>query len=70
MASLLRDAGYRTALIGKWHLGSLPKYGPLKSGYDEFWGMCGGGVDYFRHGNSAPTSDLWDGDARSRKPAT
>lgn len=63
IASLLRGAGYRTTLIGKWHLGSLPKYGPLKSGYDEFWGLYGGGVDYFRHGFGGRT-DLWDGETR------
>ena len=63
MPSLLRAAGYRTTLIGKWHLGSLPKFGPLKSGYDEFWGLYGGGVDYFRHGFGG-RSDLWDGETR------
>lgn len=31
MPSLLRDAGYATALIGKWHMGYLPWFGPLKS---------------------------------------
>ncbi len=63
MPSLLRAAGYRTTLIGKWHMGSLPKFGPLKSGYDEFWGIYGGGVDYFRHGFGG-RSDLWDGETR------
>ncbi|PQA87647.1 sulfatase family protein [Hyphococcus luteus] len=48
LPSLLRDAGYRTTLIGKWHLGSPPDYGPLKSGYDRFYGVYGGG-DYFQH---------------------
>ena len=61
VASLLREAGYRTTLVGKWHLGSLPRYGPLKSGYDEFWGLYGGGIDYFRHGFGG-RSDLWDGE--------
>jgi len=63
MPSLMRAAGYRTTLIGKWHLGSLPRFGPLKSGYDEFWGIYGGGVDYFRHGFGG-RSDLWDGETR------
>ena len=35
---MLRDAGYRTALIGKWHLGYPPHFGPLRSGYEEFFG--------------------------------
>ncbi len=64
LPSLLRDAGYTTALIGKWHLGRLPHYGPLKSGYDQFWGMRGGAVDYFTHAN-AMGPDLWDDDTRT-----
>src|SRR5271168_3489916 len=36
LPSLLKKVGYGTALIGKWHLGGLPEYGPLKSGYDHF----------------------------------
>jgi arylsulfatase A-like enzyme len=61
IASLLRGAGYRTSLIGKWHLGGLPSFGPLKSGYDEFWGLYGGGVDYYRH-DFGGRPDLWDGE--------
>ena len=33
LPSLLRAAGYRTALIGKWHLGYPPHFSPLRSGY-------------------------------------
>lgn len=61
MPSLLRKSGYSTWLIGKWHLGALPKYGPLLSGYDHFWGFRGGGVDYFSH-DLAGRPDLWDDD--------
>jgi arylsulfatase A-like enzyme len=46
LPALLRDAGYRTTLIGKWHLGYLPRYSPLKSGYDEFFGIMGGYTGY------------------------
>lgn len=61
MASLLRDAGYATALIGKWHLGSLPWFGPLQSGYDEFFGHRAGAADFFSHAGFGG-HDLWEGD--------
>ena len=60
LPSLLRDAGYHTALVGKWHLGELPEYCPLLSGFAEFWGIRGGGVDYFTHELDG-VGDLWDG---------
>lgn len=62
VASELRKIGYATSLIGKWHLGNLPKYGPLQSGYDHFWGFRSGGVDYFTHQGANGKPDLWDGD--------
>lgn len=62
VASLLRDAGYATALVGKWHLGYPPEFGPLKSGYDEFFGSLSGGLDYFLHCSGDRTHDLWDGE--------
>jgi arylsulfatase A-like enzyme len=65
LASLLRDAGYATALVGKWHLGFPPHFGPLKSGYQEFFGAMSGGLDYFTHCDSSGTHDLWDGEAES-----
>ncbi|MCZ2293215.1 MAG: sulfatase-like hydrolase/transferase [Burkholderiales bacterium] len=62
LPSLLQAAGYDTALIGKWHLGHPPQYGPLKSGYAEFFGPLGGAVDYFSHLGPSGTHDLWEGD--------
>lgn len=47
MANRLKDLGYVTGLIGKWHLGDEPQFHPLKRGFDEFWGYTGGGHDYF-----------------------
>lgn len=49
IASVLRDQGYRTKLVGKWHLGEPPRHGPLRHGYDEFFGIVEGAADYFRH---------------------
>jgi arylsulfatase A-like enzyme len=63
LPSLLKSAGYRTALVGKWHLGYPPAFSPLRSGYDEFFGPMSGGVDYFTHCDSRGTHDLWQGEA-------
>lgn len=62
LPSLLKKAGYSSTLIGKWHLGTLPKFGPLQSGYDHFYGFRGGAVDYYSHLGDGRTEDLWDDD--------
>jgi arylsulfatase A-like enzyme len=46
---LLKNAGYDTALVGKWHLGLLPQFHPLRHGFDEFYGFLGPGADYASH---------------------
>ena len=53
LPSLLKKAGYGTTLVGKWHLGELPDFSPLKSGYDQFFGILGCCADYFNHGAEA-----------------
>jgi arylsulfatase A-like enzyme len=67
LPSLLREAGYATTLIGKWHLGVLPNFGPLQSGYDRFWGIRTGAIDYYTHKNPRGEDDLWDGDTSIRQ---
>ena len=57
LPSLLKKAGYGTTLVGKWHLGALPKFGPLQSGYDHFYGFREGSSDYYAH-----DSNLWNDD--------
>jgi arylsulfatase A-like enzyme len=47
LADRLKELGYITGLVGKWHLGNEPHFHPLKRGFDEFWGYTGGGHDYF-----------------------
>src|SRR5437867_4652475 len=60
LPSLLRKSGYGTTLVGKWHLGVLPTFGPLQSGYDHFFGFRGGAVDYYSHNGTDQKPDLWD----------
>ena len=55
VASRLKEAGYATALIGKWHMGWKPEFGPNRHGYDEFFGILSGAADYFTH-----SGDLWE----------
>src|ERR1700681_3351202 len=62
LPSLLKKAAYGTTLIGKWHLGVLPRFGPLKSGYDHFYGFRGGALDYYMHAGTDHRDDLWDDD--------
>ena len=71
LPSLLKTAGYQTALVGKWHLGRPPAFGPRLSGYDRFFGFHSGVLDYFTHKFGPPhtdTEDLWEDDQKVRVP--
>ena len=69
VASLLKGNGYETSLVGKWHLGWKPEFGPNRHGFDEFFGFLSGSADYFTHkasdgrgGERGPggSPDLWE----------
>lgn len=47
LPAALRQAGYRSAAIGKWHLGDAPRFLPQRRGFDEFFGFSGGGYNYY-----------------------
>ena len=49
IAEHLKSYGYKTGLIGKWHLGATMDHGPLDQGFDEFFGFRGGFIDYYSH---------------------
>jgi arylsulfatase A-like enzyme len=58
---LLREAGYRTALIGKWHLGYETSRSPEAHGFDYFFGYKSGYIDYYTHNDGEGNLDLWEG---------
>ena len=64
LARVLKDAGYKTGLVGKWHLGYDGDVVPTKMGYDEFFGCHGGKIDYFKHTDSTQKDkhELWEGE--------
>jgi arylsulfatase A-like enzyme len=49
LAEVLQDAGYRTALFGKWHLGAAETHGPRRQGFETFFGHRGGFIDNYNH---------------------
>lgn len=67
VASLIKSAGYDTALVGKWHLGYLPYFGPLKSGFDEFYGNMSGAIDHFTHKDMTDNLDFFEGEVPVEK---
>jgi arylsulfatase A-like enzyme len=56
LPALLQAQGYRTAAIGKWHLGDAPRFWPTQRGFDYWFGFSGGGMSYW-------------GDTNPKKPA-
>ena len=63
LAETLRDAGYRTGILGKWHLGYDTRFHPMNQGFDEFRGFTGGAVDYHSHvaTHGLKELDWWNG---------
>jgi arylsulfatase A-like enzyme len=62
IARMLKDAGYATAISGKWHLGYEPKFFPLRHGFDSWFGPVGGAVDYFHHVENTGQLALYEND--------
>lgn len=68
IATAVKELGYQTAIIGKWHLGLQEESRPNKNGFDYFYGFMAGCVDYYSHifywsmadGRTNPTHDLWE----------
>ena len=56
----LKDAGYATAMCGKWHLGYQPEFGPNAHGFDEFFGLLSGNVDHYSHREINDEADWYE----------
>lgn len=62
LPQLLKDNGYETGLIGKWHLGYEENESPGAHGFDYFFGFRSGFLDYYQHTGDIGEPDLWEND--------
>ena len=71
IAEMLKRAGYRTAIFGKWHLGHGEDTSPLAQGFDEFFGHKNGCIDNYSHffyWSGPNRHDLWRNDREVWEP--
>ncbi|HEY1111494.1 MAG TPA: sulfatase-like hydrolase/transferase, partial [Opitutaceae bacterium] len=65
LGDLLKGAGYRTGVVGKWDMGQAKRYLPLQRGFDFFYGHGNNGIDYYTHERYGVPS-LFAGNARTQ----
>ena len=58
---LLKNAGYKSAIFGKWHLGRETRFSPIHHGFDEYYGLTGGNVDMYSKEDRFKNYDFYDG---------
>jgi arylsulfatase A len=68
MAEALKEAGYATAIFGKWHLGYKLEFNPLRHGFDQFNGFVSGNIDAHSHYDRMVTKDWWQGEEIKDEP--
>jgi arylsulfatase A-like enzyme len=61
IAQVLRENGYATGAVGKWHLGYTGDVTPPRKGFGEFYGFRGGKVDFFKHTDTAQKNGTPEG---------
>lgn len=66
LPGVLRESGYSTALVGKWHLGTGAT--PQQDGFDRFYGFLGAQIDYLKHVNQRGQPD-WQRDGTQLEEA-
>jgi arylsulfatase A-like enzyme len=60
LPQLLTNRGYKTALIGKWHLGYKPEFSPNAHGFGYFFGFKSGFIDFYQHTDGDGHPDLFE----------
>lgn len=65
LGDLLRSAGYRTGMVGKWDMGQARRFLPLQRGFDYFYGHGNNGIDYYTHERYGVPS-LFEGNQRTQ----
>ena len=68
LPQLLKNNGYATALVGKWHLGYKPEFSPAAHGFDYFFGFKSGFTDYYQHLSGEGLADLFENDHQVEVP--
>lgn len=63
LPQLLKNNGYATGLVGKWHLGEKPEFGPNAHGFDYFFGFKSGYIDYYQHTGADGQRDLFENES-------
>lgn len=61
LAQRLKEAGYATGMVGKWHLGSERKFHPMSRGFQEYFGFLGGAHPYFLNQGDQPNNPVLRG---------
>jgi arylsulfatase A-like enzyme len=64
LGDLMKSAGYRTGMVGKWDMGQAKRYLPLQRGFDFFYGHGNNGIDYYTHERYGVHS-MFSGNART-----
>lgn len=57
--NLVKAQGYKTALMGKWHIGYEKRFNPMNFGFDRFVGFLSGNIDYISHYDRMENFDWW-----------
>ncbi|HWL40288.1 MAG TPA: sulfatase-like hydrolase/transferase [Gemmatimonadaceae bacterium] len=68
LPAILKKNGYATGLVGKWHIGFKPEFGPNAHGFDEFFGFLSGAVGYYTHRRGDGAPDLYENTTPVRVP--